>query len=85
MEFEYTPKVIALRDRLLEFMDEHVYPNEQRHDDELAANAKAGRASAEAPARDRNERRVIIRLVYFWPAGRSATVPQKPIIISSQV
>jgi len=49
MEFEYTPKVIALRDRLLKFMDEHVYPNEQRHDDELAANAKAGRAYAELP------------------------------------
>jgi acyl-CoA dehydrogenase len=43
MEFEYAPKVIALRDRLLKFMDEHVYPNEQRHDEELAANAKAGR------------------------------------------
>ena len=49
MHFEFTPKVIALRQQLLKFMDEHVYPNEHRHEQELAANARAGRAYAELP------------------------------------
>ena len=49
MEFEFSPKVVDLRTRLLKFMDEHVYPNEQRRDEELAANARAGRAYAELP------------------------------------
>ena len=30
MEFEYSPKVQALREQLLAFMDEHIYPNEAR-------------------------------------------------------
>ncbi len=29
MDFEYTPKVQDLRDRLLAFMDAHIYPNEK--------------------------------------------------------
>ena len=49
MHFEFTPKVIALRDQLLKFMIDHVYPNEQRREHELAANAKAGRPYAELP------------------------------------
>ena len=49
MEFEFSPKVIALRQQLLAFMDENVYPNDARHDAELAANAKAGRPYAELP------------------------------------
>ena len=49
MEFEFSPKVRELRQRLLAFMDEHVYPNEGRHEAELAANAKAGRPYAELP------------------------------------
>ena len=35
MDFEYSPKVAALRDQLLAFMAEHVYPNEQRFWDEV--------------------------------------------------
>lgn len=31
MNFEYTDKVNALRQRLLDFMDEHIYPNEARY------------------------------------------------------
>ena len=31
MEFAYSPKVRALQDKLGAFMDQHVYPNEQRH------------------------------------------------------
>ena len=46
MHFDFSPKVIELRQRLLTFMDQHVYPNEARHDAELAANARAGRPYA---------------------------------------
>jgi acyl-CoA dehydrogenase len=35
MEFDYSPKVIELQDRLRAFMEAHVYPNEQRFDDEV--------------------------------------------------
>src|SRR5690242_15987661 len=35
MEFEYSDKVQALRKRLLEFMDEYVYPNERRFYEEI--------------------------------------------------
>ena len=30
MQFDYTPKVEELRQRLLAFMDQHIYPNEER-------------------------------------------------------
>ncbi len=36
MNFEYSDKVKDLQSKLLAFMDEHVYPNEQRHHDEVA-------------------------------------------------
>src|SRR5260221_14616493 len=49
MHFDFSPKVIALREQLLRFMDEHVYPNEQRREESLAANAKAGGPYAELP------------------------------------
>jgi acyl-CoA dehydrogenase len=35
MDFDYSPKVQDLRKRLGAFMDEHVYPNEQRFHDEV--------------------------------------------------
>jgi acyl-CoA dehydrogenase len=37
MDFEYSPKVQALQQRLRVFMDAHVYPNERRFDEEVAA------------------------------------------------
>jgi acyl-CoA dehydrogenase len=49
MEFEFSPKVIALREQLQRFMDDHIYPNEERREHELAANAKAGRPYATVP------------------------------------
>jgi len=49
MEFEFSPKVVALREQLQRFMDEHIYPNEERREHELAANAKAGRPYATVP------------------------------------
>ncbi len=36
MEFEFSEKVKNLEQRLRSFMDEHVYPNEQRFEDEVA-------------------------------------------------
>ena len=38
MEFEFSDKVKELRRRLLAFMDEHIYPNEQRFYEEVERN-----------------------------------------------
>lgn len=44
MDFAYTPKVEDLRKRLLNFMDEYVYPNEHKYHEEVEANRAAGNA-----------------------------------------
>jgi acyl-CoA dehydrogenase len=44
MEFQYSDTVKALQTRLLAFMDEHVYPNERRVHEEIAAKRAAGNA-----------------------------------------
>ena len=44
MHFQYSEKVQVLRTRLLAFMDEHIYPNERRFLEEIAANRAAGNA-----------------------------------------
>ncbi|MCX7201646.1 MAG: acyl-CoA dehydrogenase family protein, partial [Burkholderiales bacterium] len=44
MDFEYTPKVKEMRARLLAFMDQHIYPNEERFHHEVEANRAAGNA-----------------------------------------
>ena len=36
MDFEYSPKVKALQNRVQAFMDSHVYPNQKRYKDEVA-------------------------------------------------
>ena len=43
MDFSYSPKTQELQARLLRFMDEHIYPNEQRYWQEIEDNTKAGR------------------------------------------
>ena len=43
MEFEYSPRTQELQKQLLQFMDEHIYPAEQRYEDEIEANTKAGK------------------------------------------
>jgi acyl-CoA dehydrogenase len=43
MDFEYSPKVQALRERLNEFMRAEVYPVERRFHEEVEANTRAGR------------------------------------------
>ncbi len=44
MNFEYTDKVKDLQARLIDFMDRHIYPNEKRFFDEVAANRAQGNA-----------------------------------------
>ena len=44
MDFAYSPKVEELRSKLLAFMDEYIYPNEHKVDEEIEANRRAGNA-----------------------------------------
>ncbi|MBS0414234.1 MAG: acyl-CoA dehydrogenase family protein [Proteobacteria bacterium] len=44
MEFEYSSKVKDMQARLLAFMDEHIYPNENAFYAEIAANRAKGNA-----------------------------------------
>ncbi|MEI7293719.1 acyl-CoA dehydrogenase family protein [Paraburkholderia tropica] len=44
MNFDYTPKVQALREKLLAFFDEHIYPNESVYHEEVERNRAAGNA-----------------------------------------
>lgn len=44
MNFDYTPKVKELQARLLSFMEEHIYPNEGRFFEQIAANRAKGNA-----------------------------------------
>ncbi|CAN5269924.1 acyl-CoA dehydrogenase family protein [soil metagenome] len=44
MNFDYSPKVEQMRERLLAFMDAHIYPNERRFHGEIAANRAKGNA-----------------------------------------
>jgi acyl-CoA dehydrogenase len=37
MDFAFSDKVRALQDKLGDFMDRHIYPNERRHNEEIAA------------------------------------------------
>ena len=43
MDFDYSPKTKEMRERLLKFMDEHIYPAESQYAAELAANTAAGK------------------------------------------
>ena len=42
MNFDYSPKVAQMRERLLAFFDEHITPNERRYLEEVEANRRAG-------------------------------------------
>ena len=44
MNFDYTPKVQELRQKLGSFFDEHIYPNEHVFNSEVAANRASGNA-----------------------------------------
>ena len=40
MEFEYSPRCMALRDKLNKFMDDYIYPNERTYKDEVDRNGR---------------------------------------------
>lgn len=44
MNFDYTPKVKKMQSKLLDFMDEHIYPNEKNFFLEIAKNRGDGNA-----------------------------------------
>jgi len=64
MNFDYTPKVQELRTRLVAFMDRHVYPNEYRFHEEVAANRARG--NAWIPTRIVEELKPHARQVGLW-------------------
>jgi len=43
MDFDYSPKTKELQSKLLQFMDDHVYPAEGAHHAEVEANTAAGK------------------------------------------
>jgi acyl-CoA dehydrogenase len=49
MDFDYSPRTKQLQAQVREFMDAHVYPNEQRYHDEIEANTCAGRRWTPVP------------------------------------
>ena len=52
MDFEYSDKVKELRQQLLTFMDDYIYPNEETYKQQKAANKERGRAYAKVPIVD---------------------------------
>ncbi len=44
MDFEYSPKVKELQARLTDFMNRHIYPNEERYHHEVDTNRRNGNA-----------------------------------------
>jgi len=64
MDFEYTDKVKAMRERLLAFMDEHIYPNEMRFLEEIAENRARG--NAWVPTRIIEELKPLARQAGLW-------------------
>ena len=44
MDFDYSPRVRELQARLLKFFDQHIYPNEQAYEAEVAENRRQGNA-----------------------------------------
>ena len=52
MDFQYSDKVKELRQKLLTFMDDYIYPNEETYQQQKAANKERGRAYAKVPIID---------------------------------
>lgn len=64
MDFDYSPKVRQLQARLSAFMEQHIYPNEARFHEEIAANRAAG--DAWVPTRVMEELKVLARQEGLW-------------------
>ncbi len=71
MEFTYSDKVKALQDRLIAFMDKHIYPNEARYWADIAENTKKGQRWTPVPLID--ELKPLARQAglwnMWWPKG----------------
>jgi len=76
MNFDYSDKVKGLQARLLAFMDEHIYPNEKRFYEEIAANRAKG--NAWVPTEIVEELKPKARAVGLWNLflPRSARAPE---------
>ncbi|MBV8501314.1 MAG: acyl-CoA dehydrogenase family protein [Paucibacter sp.] len=64
MNFDYSPKVQQMRERLLGFFDAHIYPNEARYLAEIEANRAAG--NAWQPTRVIEELKPLARAAGLW-------------------
>lgn len=64
MHFDYSPKVQQLRERLLAFFEQHIYPNERRYHEEVGANRRAG--NAWVPTRVIEELKPLAREAGLW-------------------
>src|SRR3989338_7037203 len=49
MQLDYSPQVQELHGRVKHFLDTLVFPKQQRREEEIAANAKAGHAYRSVP------------------------------------
>jgi len=64
MNFDYSPKVEQLRERLLAFMEQHIYPNEARYHADIEANRQAG--NAWQPSKVIEELKPLARKAGLW-------------------
>ncbi len=68
MDFEYSEKVKALQAKLQRFMDEHIYPNEAAHHEEIEENTRAGRRWT--PLKSIEDLKVKARAAGLWNLWR---------------
>ena len=64
MDFEYSARCKELQARLLQFMDQHIYPNEHRFHEEVDANRRAG--NAWVPTKVVEELKPLARQAGLW-------------------
>jgi acyl-CoA dehydrogenase len=64
MDFQYSPKVKELQARLIAFMDEHIYPNEEKFYAEIAENRRKG--DAWVPTKLMEELKAKARAAGLW-------------------
>jgi acyl-CoA dehydrogenase len=76
MNFDFSPKTKEMQACLLEFFDQHIYPNEQRFHEEVDANRRAG--NAWIPTRVVEQLKPLAREAGLWNLflPRSSRAPQ---------
>jgi len=76
MSFQFSARSLDLQDRLKAFMDRHVYPNEHRFEEEVAANRGAG--NVWVPTKLVDELKPLARQAGLWNLflPRSPRVPE---------